>query len=396
MNIIWLTPEVAYPPIGGRNGVYNRIVHMSKKNNIFLFSISYNGEEETISEQEMKKYCKFVFHYNRGAHKISTLFKSIFLPFSVASRTSKKTQRKMVEVIKENQIDYIIVDFPNMALNVIKIKKYLKNIKVTLNEHNIEFERMRSMKDIKTISAKKRLMYKLESGRLKRYENRVYKHKFISSITFFSKDDYESFPKSFPKCRAKLAVFPLGANEINAPCSSKEKALIFIGRLDEVAITNVEAVLWFCKEIFPLVLEKKPNQTLVIAGSRPCDEVTKLANKNIKVIPNYDKVEDIFSMGDCVILPLLSGGGVKGKLIEAASSKKMIITTDKGVEGTIFENNKDLIVTNDAKEFANSIINYIDNEKSFEKMRESCYLKFINNYKWDSIVSKYDEFLKNI
>lgn len=47
MNIIWLTPEIPYPPIGGRNGVYSRIVQLSKDNNIFLFSIAYNESEKT-------------------------------------------------------------------------------------------------------------------------------------------------------------------------------------------------------------------------------------------------------------------------------------------------------------------------------------------------------------
>lgn len=46
MNIAWLTPEIPYPPVGGRNGVYNRIVQLSKYNSIFLLSIAYDEQEK--------------------------------------------------------------------------------------------------------------------------------------------------------------------------------------------------------------------------------------------------------------------------------------------------------------------------------------------------------------
>ena len=393
MKIIWLTPEVVYPPIGGRNGVYNRIVQMSKMNDIFLFSISYNAEEEGEALEEMKQYCKSIFHYNRGAHKYKTLIKSLFLPFSVASRTSRLIQKEMKRIIKENKIDYIIVDFPDMALNVLKIKKYLKGIKVTLNEHNIEFERMRSMKDIKTISAKKRLMYKLESKRLLHYEKRIYKQKWLDSITFFSNDDAKKFPSYFPRCKAKIAVFPLGANDLDILPTEDNQNLIFIGRLDEIAITNVEAVLWFKEAIFPRILEKFPKCKLIVAGSKPSNRILSLESENIHIIPNYDKVENVFSLGDCVILPLLSGGGVKGKILEAAASKKMIITTQKGVEGTLFEHKKDLIEANDAESFANAVIDYLSNKAKYKLMAESAYKVFHDNYRWPAVVKKYNEFL---
>lgn len=395
MKIIWLTPEVAYPPIGGRNGVFNRIVQMSKMNDIFLFSISYNKEEENISALEMKKYCKKVFHYNRGEHKKATLFKSLFIPFSVASRTSKIIQKEMIKVINEKKIDYIIIDFPNMALNVVKIKKHLKGIKVTLNQHNIEFERMSSMKNIKTISFPKRIMYFLESIRLKLYEKSLYKKNLIDSMTFFSSDDCEKFPRYFKNHKQVLEVFPLGANL--PKYKSKivgNRNLIFIGRLDNIAITNVEAVLWFVNDIFPKITSTFSDCKLIIAGANPSDRILQLKCDNIDVIPNYADVADIFDMGDCVILPLLSGGGVKGKLIEAAAYNKIIISTDKGTEGTCFKDKYHLFLANNANDFANCIINYFSNPKLYDEMRENCHRVFLDNYEWSSIVKKYYLFLK--
>ena len=57
MNIVWLTPEIPYPPYGGRNGVFHRIEQLSRYNKIYLFSIAYS-EEEKKTESDMRKYCK--------------------------------------------------------------------------------------------------------------------------------------------------------------------------------------------------------------------------------------------------------------------------------------------------------------------------------------------------
>ena len=100
MNIAWLTPEVVYPPVGGRNGVYNRIVQLSKYNDIYLFSIAYN-EEELHSQAEMEKYCKEIHLYNRSDNKKLVLLKSLTKPFSVASRTRTDLQHDLERTIKE-------------------------------------------------------------------------------------------------------------------------------------------------------------------------------------------------------------------------------------------------------------------------------------------------------
>ena len=108
MNIVWLTPEIPYPPIGGRNGVFNRIVQMSKYNTIYLFSIAYSKEEKATSE-EMRKYCADVKYYNRNESRIKKLLKSIFLPYSVASRTLPEIKMDMKKLFENTRIDVVIV-----------------------------------------------------------------------------------------------------------------------------------------------------------------------------------------------------------------------------------------------------------------------------------------------
>lgn len=257
MNIIWLTPEIPYPPVGGRNGVYNRIIQLSKYNKIFLISIAYNEEEEQSSAC-MRQYCKEVYYFNRGVNKKKNLLKSLVMPWSVASRNIPELKETLVDILKNNKIDVIIDDFPNMSQNLLDIRndysELLKGVYCTLNQHNIEYIRMREMRNVKSIGRIKRLSYYIESLRLEAYERKVYESELFDSITFFSTDDKEFFEKRWKNTKRELKVFPLGANRmaIGNTINVDKKSFLFVGRLDEIAIPNVEAALMVCKRYFPI------------------------------------------------------------------------------------------------------------------------------------------------
>lgn len=394
MKIAWLTPEIPFPPIGGRNGVYNRIVQLSKYNEIFLFSIAYS-EEERATEYTMKKYCKEVHYYNRNESKVKTILKSLFSPYSVASRTIPELQNSLQKTIIEEKIDVIIVDFPNMAKNLFGINCTQQYC--TLNQHNNEYVRMREMYKIKTIPFYKRAAYYLESLRLENYEKELYKKRVFSSITFFSKDDLNAFQIRWGNVyNGKLELFPLGANKVDVKQSlTNNHTMLFVGRLDSVATTNIEAVQWLVKEILPKVLNESPNAKLVIAGANPTKEIQNLECNNIRIIPNYKSLEDVYSLADVVLLPLLSGGGVKGKLLEAAAFNKVIISTNHGIEGTEFKPDKDVLLGNTADEFAQCCLKVLNDVELSKTMAKNANSLFLNLYDWNSIGERYNKFLLN-
>lgn len=391
MNIIWLTPEVPYPPIGGRNGVYNRIVQLSKDNNIFLFSIAYN-ESEKNSTQEIKKYCQEVHYYNRNEKKIQKILKSIVLPYSVASRSLKAIKNDIAECLNRNRIDVVITDFPNMAKNLTDLNL---NCYCTLNQHNNEYRRMRDMYYVKTLPYIKRLAYLLESYRLELYEKKLYNSNLFQSITFFSIDDCNAFRHKWDTCLSELIVFPLGANAVVSEQQCKDKnhnTFLFVGRLDNIATTNVEAITWFCKSILPII-EKQIDANVVIAGANPSEAVMNLKKENVIIIPNYESLDSIYSLADYIILPLLSGGGVKGKLLEAAAYGKVIISTKHGIEGTEFLPEQHVLYGETDKEFAQKCIEGVQDPKKAYRLAYNAKMLFESKYEWSQIGREYNAYL---
>lgn len=391
MKIAWLTPEIPYPPIGGRNGVFNRIKQLSKYNEIYLFSIAYSEEEKNL-KSEMLKYCREVNYYNRNESKFKTILKSLFYPYSVGSRTITQLKRDIKELADRGKIDIIIVDFPNMATNVVDLMN--ENIYFTLNQHNTEFKRMRDMLKVNNIALYKKITYYLESFRLEAYEKSIYKKNMFKSITFFSEDDLCAFRNKWLDNTADLKLFPLGANDFNADLSiSGKHNLLFIGRLDDIAITNVEAAEWFYEKVFGRILEKVPDAKLIIAGANPSKTIYDMTSKHVQIIPNYEELFEVYSKSDCVILPLLSGGGVKGKLLEAVALKKIIVTTSIGIEGTKFEDNKHVMLADNAEKFAEKCIEALLHSENHIQMVENAYSLFKEFYDWDAIGELYNAFL---
>ncbi len=390
MNIVWLTPEIPYPPYGGRNGVFNRIVQLSKYHNIYLFSIAYSEEEKNMTGK-MEHYCKEVRYYNRSDSKAKTLFKSIVLPYTVASRSLHNIMLDIEELNRRIAIDSVIIDFPNMYLNAKKIAK--SNVFITVNQHNIEYKRMREMANIQTISFFKRLAYYIESFRLELYEAWLYRSRIIDSITFFSEDDLQFFGNRWKNCSSDLKVFPLGANCMNSVPAPEKHYILFVGRLDEVAVTNVEAVMWFCDNVLPYIKEKISDVKFIIAGANPSKRIMDRISENIMVIPNYQNLQEVYAQADCVVLPLLSGGGVKGKLLEAAALRRIIITTSKGIEGTKFQNGKHVFLADNPLEFANACIRALEDSSACADMIEASYDLFETCYSWETIGREYSLYL---
>ena len=391
MKIVWLTPEVPYPPIGGRNGVYNRIVQLSKFNEIYLFSIIYDDKEKK-NAVNLSQFCKKIFFFNRSKQKVWRIIKSIFFPYSVATRTFYSMKKQIRRVITEDKIDCIIIDFPNMARNVLRLNK--KGLPIYLQQHNIEYKRMRELGEVKSLTMFKRTAYYLESFRLERYEQRLYKSDLFRAITFFSSEDEVFFRKRWKDCHTVLRNIPLGATDpkIN-PAAVYGNTFLFVGRLDEIAIPNVEAVLWFANHIFPVIARNISSAKFIIAGANPSARIVALQSDHITVIPNYKSLEEVYSKADYVVIPLLSGGGVKGKLLEAVAFRKIVITTDHGIEGTEYKDKDHVILANSQDSFAEACIRVALHPNEYMEMEKRAYKLFQSKYSWETIGREYNEFL---
>lgn len=107
---------------------------------------------------------------------------------------------------------------------------------------------------------------------------------------------------------------------------------VFWGRLDFGP--NIQALQWFCRHVWPAARRRYPDAAFTIIGFNPGEEVRALAKTpGVSLRPNLPDVRESVARHQIVVLPFVSGGGIKNKLLEAAAMGMPIVCTRKSAQG---------------------------------------------------------------
>lgn len=292
--------------------------------------------------------------------------------------------------IKEQQATHLLIEHPYYGWLAWLIKKTTK-ITWVVHSHNIEFERSRSIG---------RWWWKA----LKWYECWVYRQ---SDINFFiSEDDREYAIKELSIAAEKSFAITYGV-EIPEPPSDKEscrqkietqysippgtKLLLFNGALYHH--TNYDALQVILDEINPVLLKQTiPYKILVCGKGLPAsfEELRAYTDKNVIYAGFVDDISLYFKAADIFLNPILSGGGVKTKAIEAIAYDCQVISTRIGALGIIEEvcgEQLKVVPDEDWKQFNSELLHVLALNNHTPK-------SFYDYYYWGSIAKKVATYLK--
>ena len=158
----------------------------------------------------------------------------------------------------------------------------------------------------------------------------------------------------------------------------KRKNIMFVAGFQHTP--NIDGAIWFVKNVFPKIKQQYKDIKLYLVGSNPTDEILQLASKDVIVtgFVTDAELDKFYSEIRLVVVPLRTGAGVKGKIIESVFHKVPVITTDIGIEG-IDNSSKQIIVKNSASEFAKSVCDLYTNYTELDtKSKNSA--QFIKKY----------------
>ena len=250
--------------------------------------------------------------------------------------------KKYIDLVRKyfhGKIFYFAHDLHHIRLmreyNITHLRKtYLESI----NIKNIEFEIFQKVDVIHVVGS-----YEYEILR-KRFYNKT-----IRNIPLYIyKKQYDNIEKDF----------------------SKRKDLIFVGEF--LHPPNIDALIWFSKEIFPFIVQKYPNIVLHIVSSYTPSQIRKLESKNIKFegFLSDSNLHLMYQKCRIAIAPLRFGAGIKGKIVEAAYNQIPIVTTSIGAEG-LNNSTKVFVVENNPIKMAKIICNLYTNYTQLKYMSNS-------------------------
>lgn len=230
-----------------------------------------------------------------------------------------------------------------------------------------------------------RILYPLETQRLRRYE-RTIAHEFDSSF-IISESDRDHIGNE------SIRVLPNGVADqfLDAPPSAagnddSPPTLVFHGKMDYMP--NVDAATWFADEIFPIVRARCPNTQFRIVGTNPTKRIRALDSRTgIEVTGYVESVVDELVEATVAVAPMREGSGMQNKVLEAMATSTPVVTTPLGADGIAGTSGQQFSVAKKPEEFAHRVTTLTD-APDYRHSLGKCGRKLIHErYTWETAAS---------
>jgi GT2 family glycosyltransferase/glycosyltransferase involved in cell wall biosynthesis len=191
--------------------------------------------------------------------------------------------------------------------------------------------------------------------------------------------------------------FQLVSNIVDVPGSNTPFALrrdwLFIGGFQHPP--NIDAVLFFLKEIYPLISEYLVDAKFYIIGDKVPPEIVTLAKENIIVAGLQRDVRPFFDSVKLSVAPLRFGAGVKGKINQSMAFGVPVVATSLAVEGTGLRDREEILVADQPEDFARSVIELYESEQLWNRISENGLKKTRSLYSTDAARTKLEYLLSD-
>lgn len=174
---------------------------------------------------------------------------------------------------------------------------------------------------------------------------------------------------------------------------TSEQTLLFLGSYNHKP--NIDAAEYLIRKIWPLVHRALPAATLIIAGS-PHDRIPsyRADAQGISFTGFVEDLDDLYRRCRVVCAPILSGGGTRVKIIEAAAYGKPIVSTRIGAEGLQMRDDHDIMICDDPKLFAKACIKLLTDLESCHRLGAAARDKVVKQYDQSNIKNLIQENIK--
>jgi glycosyltransferase involved in cell wall biosynthesis len=244
------------------------------------------------------------------------------------------------------------------------IRKYAPEAKIIFDTMDLAHIRLQKSLDIGIWQGSKNIIENIKKTELSMTE--------LSDITIAVSFSEKKLLEEY--CPKSKIVFLGTINEIHGSRKTfnERKDLLFIGNANPM---NIDAVKWFLKSAWPLIISKIPDIKLHIIGElNKIQSINQLLSepihKNVVMHGIVNNPSSFFDSCRISIVPLRAGAGSKGKISQSLSFGLPVVTTSIGAEGMGLKNNRDVLISDSEQSFADNVIALYTNEKLWNIISE--------------------------
>ena len=283
-------------------------------------------------------------------------------------RISYNQKKYFENILNENSYDYIIISYV-LFFPFIENKSLTQNSKVIVDTHDFFTGQFSQIK--RTDLGK---LFKTEINQLKKFD----------AIWAISAEEQFIFSQFLPE--KEILTIPHGVeSNFNLKSATKEIDLFYVASNNP---HNLNSAKWFFEKVYPL-LPKNIQITVVGRVNQVIDDYS-----NVRKIEFAESLDKLYKSSKVTICPMLSGTGLKIKVVESLSYGIPVVCNERGVDGLLSKINNGCLVSNNPNEFASFIEKLLNDEKYYNKISGEGKNFFAQSLDETIVFKKLDYFFK--
>lgn len=397
MKILFLCNKSPYPHREGGPIAMNRMIegmialgHQVKV--IGINSFKYHVDINDVPATYRKKTQLDLQHIDLRIKPLAA-FLNLFTnkSYHVQRFISAPFGDKIKAALQQTHYDIVQMETLYLAPYVDLIRTTSPKSAIVLRAHNIEHLIWERVMDTTKNPLKKMYLRHLVKT-LKQYEvNSLPKFDGVAAIT----DHDARFIRNY---NSKTIAIPFGIYPeqylVSKPEQWEYPSLFHLGSMNW--IPNEEGIRWFLKEVWPAVHNDFPKLTLYLAGRHMPSWLSHLNQDGVKVLGEVNSAEKFMAQKGIMVVPLLSGSGIRIKIIEGMAAGKPIISTTTGAEGIEVKNGHDILIADTAAAFRQAIDKLIKDKTQAIHIAREARNTIEKKYNNTSLMKKLSQFYENI
>ncbi|MBE3064897.1 MAG: TIGR03087 family PEP-CTERM/XrtA system glycosyltransferase [Spirochaetes bacterium] len=390
MRIAFLAQRVPYPPDrGDKITTFHEVVHLSRYDDVEVFCLA-DGIEDLENVAPLNQHASAVIAVPVSGMKARARCLAALAtnkPLTVAFFDEPRLHQALIARHARAPFDAAVVYSSSMA-------QYVEGCHDLFRV--MQFADLDSLKWGQYASRSRfplSALYRREAHLLLEYERRIarmFNHSLV--CTSVEKAD---FVRLIPD--APVTCVPNGVDIDHFRCDPavvKTRArLAFAGVMDYRP--NVDAVVWFVREILPLIRDAVPDASFTICGARPSRSVTELANvPGVFVTGRVPDTRPVMQAAEVSVIPLRMARGIQNKLLESMAMSLPCVTTPAVARALVGDAQGAVLVAESPVEFAGHVVTLLRDRSLRKTFGDKARAAVEGSYRWDVPLSRLSQLIQ--
>jgi sugar transferase (PEP-CTERM/EpsH1 system associated) len=392
MQILIVSPMLPYPPTWGFvTRVYQFVRLLSQRHSVSLLTFADGDQSQHAAAlraicTEVHAVPRLMTKGKKRVSQLSSLFSSV--SYQWRSHQSERMQQALNELTQRQQFDVIQIESSQLGC----FEFDLRAAALVVDEHNIEYELLH--RTFHTESSPLRRAYNwVEFKKFQREEISTWQRS--SGTVTTSERETEIIRTIVPGKPVKCVPNAVDVEYFSPSSESVDAdAVVFTGLMKYRP--NVDAALYFVRDVLPRLLAVRPSLVFYIVGGDPPDEVKQLAGPNVVVTGTVADVRPYVYKAAVFVVPLRMGGGTRLKVLEGLSMRKAMVSTSLGCEGIDVKGERHLLIADTAESFASAVLRLLDNPAIADTLATAGRDLVDRHYRWERVVGDLEAFYEEL